>query len=173
MWLQMIFRASSTQTVDIWKRFAAETKELSDEESDILPVVDVQYLLALAYQENGKVKEALELLEHVVLVEERSAEDHPGRLASQHALAIAYRANGQVTNAVELLKHVVRVKQGNLRPNHPSRTVSEQLLASMVEGSGFLVERDIYNPSYEKHVSKTTDRVSKTPKLALRPRKKG
>ena len=47
-----------------------------------------QHALARAYEANGQVKEAVELLEHVVAVREKMlAEDHPYRLASQHALA--------------------------------------------------------------------------------------
>ncbi|KAL4965263.1 purine and uridine phosphorylase [Aspergillus stella-maris] len=58
-----------------------------------------QHELARAYQANGQIKQAVELLEHVikqavellehvVTVEERTlAKEHPDRLASQHALA--------------------------------------------------------------------------------------
>jgi tetratricopeptide (TPR) repeat protein len=67
-----------------------------------------QHALARAYEANGQVKEAVELLEHVVSVQETTlAEEHPNRLLSQHALARAYEANGQVKKAVELLEHVV------------------------------------------------------------------
>ncbi|KAK3614433.1 hypothetical protein LTR56_025337 [Elasticomyces elasticus] len=90
-----MYRASSTLTVGICKQLAEETKKLFDRENDALPMADVQYLLSIAYQENGQIKEVLELLEHVVRVQERLAEDHPGRLASQHALAIAYVPMGR------------------------------------------------------------------------------
>lgn len=65
-------------------------------------------------------------------MQEKLAEDHPSRLASQHALAVAYRANGQISEAVELLKPVVLIKQRKLHVNHRSRTVSEDLFASLV-----------------------------------------
>jgi hypothetical protein len=56
-----------------------------------------QHVLAMAYQANGQVKDAVRLLEQVVAIRERVlAEDHPDRLASQHNLASAYQANGQV-----------------------------------------------------------------------------
>jgi hypothetical protein len=67
-----------------------------------------------------------------VKVREKLAEDHPSRLASQHALGIAYQANGQISEAVELLKPVVVIKQRKFRVNHPSRSVSEDLLASLM-----------------------------------------
>lgn len=59
-----------------------------------------QHELAGAYRANGQVGEAIELLKHVVKVQEKLAEDHPYRLASQHTLAGAYRANGQVDDAL-------------------------------------------------------------------------
>ncbi|KAJ5494646.1 TPR repeat protein [Penicillium fimorum] len=64
-----------------------------------------QHALAQAYQSNGQVKEAVQLLERVVAIRaEVLAEDHPNRLASQHALAQAYEANGQVKKVVRLLE---------------------------------------------------------------------
>ena len=50
--------------------------------------------------QQGNYGEAVELLEHVVRVREKLAEDHPNRLASQHELARAYEANGQIDKAV-------------------------------------------------------------------------
>jgi hypothetical protein len=50
-----------------------------------------QHCLASAYRANGQVKEAVQLLEHVVAIRRRVlAEDHPDRLASQHNLARAF-----------------------------------------------------------------------------------
>jgi len=83
-------------------------------------------------QVEGRVPEAVEVLEHVVKVHETTlAENHPDRLASQHALAIAYRANGQVKEAIELLKHVVSIKSQIMAPTHPSRQVSEEVLSQI------------------------------------------
>jgi tetratricopeptide (TPR) repeat protein len=88
-----------------------------------------QHALAGAYRADGQVKKAVELLERVVVVQEKvQAEDHPDRLASQHALAIAYQADGQVKKAMELLQHVVEVKKRIFQANHPSRLVSERNL---------------------------------------------
>ena len=89
-----------------------------------------QHALARAYEENGQVRKAVELLEHVVTVQEKLlAEDHPSRLASQHALAGAYEENGQVRKAVELLEHVVTVQEKLLAEDHPSRLASQHELA--------------------------------------------
>ena len=87
--------------------------------------------LATAYHTNGQVKEAIELLESVVVIQtEVLAEDHRSRLASEHELATAYQANGQVKEAVELLEHVVTIKAEVLTEGHPSRLISERTLAA-------------------------------------------
>ena len=50
-----------------------------------------QHVLAGAYQANGQVKEAVELLKQVVAIKkEVLTKDHPSRLASQHELAGVY-----------------------------------------------------------------------------------
>jgi hypothetical protein len=69
-----------------------EKKTLAEDHPDRLAS---QYALACAYQANGQVKQAIDLLKHVVDIEKKTlAEDHPDRLASQYALACAYQANG-------------------------------------------------------------------------------
>ncbi|KAH7357706.1 hypothetical protein B0T11DRAFT_227391, partial [Plectosphaerella cucumerina] len=47
-------------------------------------------VLVIVYQDDGRVKEAIPLLERVVVVREITlAETHPYRLASQHMLGVA------------------------------------------------------------------------------------
>ena len=68
--------------------------------------------LGLLYVDQGKLVEAVAMLEHVVKIRESTlAEAHPYRLASQHALALAYQANGQVKEAVALLEQVVKTQE--------------------------------------------------------------
>jgi Flp pilus assembly protein TadD len=69
----------------------------------------------------------------VVAVQEKLAEDHPNRLASQHELARAYQANGQVEQAVALLEHVVALKRRRYAETHPSRVVSEKVLDDLLQ----------------------------------------
>lgn len=78
---------------------------------------------------NGQIDKAVELLEHVVRVEEQLPEDHLNKLASQHELARAYRANGQIDKAVKLLEHVVRVQE-KLPEDHPDKLASQRTLAT-------------------------------------------
>jgi len=107
---------------------------LSKDNSDRLLT---QHVLAIAYQANGQVKDAVRLLEQVVAIRERVlAEDHPSRLASQHNLASAYQANGQVKDAVRLLKHVVAIQERVLAEDHPDRLTSQHNLARAYKANG-------------------------------------
>ena len=100
-----------------------------------------QYVLAGAYEDNGQVKEAVELLESIVAIEvEVLAEDHPSRLASQRALAGAYQANGQVKEAVKLLESVVAIEAEVLAEDHPSRLASQHALAGAYKDNGQVKE---------------------------------
>ncbi|KAH7231073.1 hypothetical protein BKA59DRAFT_504568 [Fusarium tricinctum] len=97
---------------------------------------------------DGRTTEAVSALEHVVEFRERiQAEDHPGRLTSEHELAGAYLADGQTKKAVEMLEHI---RERILAEDHPYRLTSEQVLAGAylddehvvtVEG-GILAEDD-------------------------------
>ncbi|KAI1054627.1 hypothetical protein LB506_010757, partial [Fusarium annulatum] len=90
---------------------------------------------------DGKARQAVGILGHVVAVEETIlAEDHPGRLASQHALAIAYEANGQVAEAVKLLEYVVSIREMTLAEDHPDRLASQHALAGAYEANGQVAE---------------------------------
>ena len=89
----------------------------------------------------GKVEEAVPLLEEVVKIQEqRLAENHPDRLASQHALAIAYEANGQVKQAVSLLEEVVKIREQTLAEDHPDRLGSQHVLAGAYQANGQVKE---------------------------------
>ncbi|EJT69191.1 hypothetical protein GGTG_13300 [Gaeumannomyces tritici R3-111a-1] len=88
-------------------------------------------------QMDGRIREAVGLLEHVVAVRGRTlSEKHPSRLASQHEIAAAYQADGQVKKAVGLLEHVVAVKRRTLSEEHPDRLASQHALAR-VRGKTF------------------------------------
>ena len=56
-----------------------------------------------------QIDKAIELLEHTVGIQDKLAEDHPARLASQHDLALAYREYEQVNKTIELLENRVDI----------------------------------------------------------------
>ncbi|EXL66951.1 hypothetical protein FOPG_16902 [Fusarium oxysporum f. sp. conglutinans race 2 54008] len=91
-----------------------------------------QHTLAMAYEANGQIKKAVELLEHQTIL----TENHPDRLVSQHELAMAYEANGQIKEAVELLEHVVAIGQTTWAENHPNRLTSQHALAGAYQSNG-------------------------------------
>jgi tetratricopeptide (TPR) repeat protein len=100
-----------------------------------------EHELAGAYQANGQVTEAVQLLEGVVKIHSRTlVEEHPSRLASQHELAGAYEANGQVTEAVQLLESVVKIESRTLVEEHPDRLASQHALAGAYRANGQVPE---------------------------------
>lgn len=89
-----------------------------------------QYALVDTYQANEQV----EVLEHIVKIQEKLAEDHPNRLASQHTLAGAYRANEQIDDAAELLEHVIKVQE-KLAEDHPSGIGEASLVLGLISST--------------------------------------
>ncbi|KAM0710568.1 hypothetical protein Q7P35_002239 [Cladosporium inversicolor] len=144
--LALAYRANGqiTKAVETLEHVVKVKEKLAEDHPSRLAS---QHALALAYRANGQITEAVETLEHVVKVREKLAEDHPSRLASQHALAGAYLADGQIMEAVELLKPVVVIKKRKFRANHPSRIVSEDLLASLMSKEEKAPEKGARIPS--------------------------
>lgn len=105
--------------------FEGRARRLAEDDPKRL---DSQKDLAVVYLKNGQIKDAVELLEHVVKVREKLTGDHPDRLASQHALACAYLENKQIDEAIELFEHVVKIRE-KLVEDHPDRLVSQHELA--------------------------------------------
>jgi tetratricopeptide (TPR) repeat protein len=101
-------------------------RNLPDDNADKLLT---QRTLAMVYRADGKVKDAIQLLEHIVATKgQRLTEDDHSRLASQHELASTYLANDQIKDAMQLLEHVLAIEQA-LAETHPSRLASQHELA--------------------------------------------
>ena len=114
-----------------------------------------QHGLANAYQANGQVEEAIQLIKHVVKIQEKLAEDHPQRLASQYTLACAYQANGQIEEAIQLLELVIKFQE-ILPEDHPSPLASQYALARAYRANG-QVEEAI---QLIKHVVKIQEKLT-------------
>ncbi|KAH7184338.1 nucleoside phosphorylase domain-containing protein [Fusarium oxysporum] len=108
--LREIFPTDDWENRDIWRQYLPHAIKLfrcpEDGWNDEL--CELGYWVGRCSNVDGRVPEAVELLEHVVAIREKTlAESHPSRLASQHELARAYQANGQIKEAVKLLEHRV------------------------------------------------------------------
>jgi tetratricopeptide (TPR) repeat protein len=104
-----------------------QRKELDESDSKRLLS---QLMLASAYGRNGQVKDAVELLEHVVAIQTRvPAEDSLTLLQSKVYLARSYQNNNQVKQAVELLEHAVATNATTLTKDHPLQLALQHGLA--------------------------------------------
>jgi tetratricopeptide (TPR) repeat protein len=105
-----------------------QRKELDESDSKRL---ESQLMLGIAYERNGQVKYAVELLEHVVAIQTKvRAEDCLDLLESQHHLAGSYKDNNQIKQAIELLEHVVAINARTLTKDHLFQLASQHRLAS-------------------------------------------
>ncbi|KAF4772744.1 putative phosphorylase superfamily protein [Colletotrichum scovillei] len=92
---------------------------------------------ASAYRGDGRVKDAIDLLENVVEVRKTTLDEgHPRRLATEGELAEVYRVDGRVNEAIELLEHVVKVRKTTLDEGHPDRLASQGALADAYLADG-------------------------------------
>ncbi|KAF5697271.1 hypothetical protein FGLOB1_12880 [Fusarium globosum] len=141
--LREIFPTDDWENREVWRQYLPHAIKLlrcpEDGWNDEL--CELGYWVGRCLHLDGRVTEAVELLEHVVAVEGTTlAEDHPSRLASQHALARAYQDNGQIEEAVKLLEHVVAIEEKTLAENHPSRLASQHELARAYQANGQIKE---------------------------------
>ena len=93
--------------------------------------------LALAYQQTGKLPEAIALYERV-----RDAQivklgpDHPDTLYTLSSLGKAYHAAGKIREAIALLERVRNAQIATLGPDHPDILATLNVLASAYEAAG-------------------------------------
>ncbi|RKK81566.1 hypothetical protein BFJ68_g17607, partial [Fusarium oxysporum] len=141
--LEEVFPTDEWENRDVWRQYLPHAMKLlrctEDDWSEEL--CELGYWAGRCLLVDGRVTEAVELLEHVVAVQETAlAENHPDRLATQHELAGAYQADGQTKEAVKLLKHVVAVEETTLAENHPDRLASQHVLARAYQADGQIKE---------------------------------
>ncbi|KAF9775391.1 hypothetical protein IL306_006502 [Fusarium sp. DS 682] len=130
--LEEVFPTDDWENRDVWRQYLPHAIKLlrctDDDWSEEL--CKLGYWVGRCLCVDGRVTEAVELLEQVVAIRKITlAENHPDRLASQHVLAIAYRHNGQIKEAVKLIEHVVAIQEKTLAESRPSRLASQHELA--------------------------------------------
>jgi hypothetical protein len=141
--LRQIFPTDDWENREVWRQYLPHAIKLlrCPEDSWNDERRELGYWVGRCLHVDGRVTEAVELLEHVVQIQETTlAEDHPSRLASQHALAGVYEANGQIKEAVKLLENVVQIQETTLAEDHPDRLVSQHALAGVYEANGQIKE---------------------------------
>jgi tetratricopeptide (TPR) repeat protein len=135
IWYALAWQMFLTHSPGATKVCQRIVEELSGSREGEYLLLRSQHLLGNLCRRNGQILRAVELLEHVVKVQEELVDDHPDRLASQHELASTYKADGQISRAIEILEYVVKVKE-KLADDHPDRLASQHELASTYKADG-------------------------------------
>jgi len=97
--------------------------------------------LAYAYQQAGRLDEAIPLLERTLAATEGVlGPDHPITLTAQNNLALAYLRANRLDEAIPLLERTLAATEGVLGPDHPHILTSQDNLASAYQQAGRLDE---------------------------------
>jgi hypothetical protein len=106
--------------------------------------------LAAAYEEAGRIAEAIQLFEQTLDGRERRlGHDDPDTMRSRHHLVRAYREAGRVADAVPLVEQTLAERERRLGTDHPSTLASRNNLASAYRATGRPSEAI---PLFEKNV---------------------
>ncbi|EPE24649.1 TPR-like protein [Glarea lozoyensis ATCC 20868] len=101
----------------------------------------VQYRLATACLENNQAKEAIVLLEDIVVSQNSTlSEIDADSLTSRHELAHAYFMDNQVPRAISILEEIVWISADMLPETHPHLLSSCQLLGMAYHADGQINE---------------------------------
>jgi tetratricopeptide (TPR) repeat protein len=104
-------------------------------------LLQTQYDLAIAYADNGQVKESILLLESLISTCLRSFEQPPPLTSqAQRLLGSAYVDNGQFTEAEKTLKNVMKVQAELYPESAETRLKAQYELARVYRGKGQLEE---------------------------------
>ncbi|KAK1961201.1 purine and uridine phosphorylase [Colletotrichum sublineola] len=141
--LYKIFPTADYENQTIWRQYMPHALKLWSERTRIDDPEIRSHLyikVGVCLLNDGRVKEALKLLERLVEVTATLDEGHPGRLASEHTLAWAYSHDGRTRKAIKLLEHVVEVQAEILDEGHPDRLNSQHTLAQVYQADGRIQE---------------------------------
>ncbi|KAK5689372.1 hypothetical protein LTR17_026302 [Elasticomyces elasticus] len=133
--LSTIFPFGEHEKRNMWRAYLPHAARINQDVTNV--GVDgkgeLYKLVGYCLHVNGRLKDAVLWLKESCYCFRNLAETASERLSAEHVLAMAYKANGQVKEAVRLMQYVISVKRKTMRPGHPSRMVSEQVLSQWNE----------------------------------------
>ena len=130
---------------DLSRAIAAGIRTLADAErvlgADHPDTLSSRNNLAGAYQEAGRVEEAIPLYERTLADAERVlGADHPQTLTSRNNLASAYQEAGRLEEAIPLYERTLADAERVLGADHPQTLTSRNNLAGAYQEAGRLEE---------------------------------
>ncbi|KAJ2997857.1 hypothetical protein NUW58_g514 [Xylaria curta] len=104
-------------------------QHLAEEDDDRL---NMEHTLAIAYTDDRRIKDAIEMLEHIVAIGRKKelAGEGLSRLAYEHSLGSAYLIDRRIKEAIAIFERVVAMQQKTLAEEDNFRLTSEHELAS-------------------------------------------
>jgi len=130
---------SATQAVEYGEPLVADSERVLGETHP--GTLGSRNNLALAYQDAGRLDEAIPLLERTLADRERVlGETHPGTLGSRNNLAAAYRDAGRLDEAIPLYERTLADSERVLGETHPDTLTSRNNLALAYRDAGRLAE---------------------------------
>jgi hypothetical protein len=110
---------------------------LTDEKRDAIEWADVQHMIAVVLDDDGKSAEAEAILKRVVAVRNRAqGAEHPDTLGSRNNLAVALHSEGKYVEAETEYRAVLPLMERVLGAEHPTTMMSRDNLAVVLEAEG-------------------------------------
>jgi tetratricopeptide (TPR) repeat protein len=92
-------------------------------------LIPLYFYLAWIQCRNGRLKDGISLMEHIVQIEKTTlADTDPRRLISQYNLAWCYEKNGQTVEAINVLEKILQIQKRVLPETHEDVLYSQHSL---------------------------------------------
>ncbi|KAH7464015.1 hypothetical protein FOMA001_g17799 [Fusarium oxysporum f. sp. matthiolae] len=127
-----VFPTDDWENRDLWRQYLPHALRLLETAGSVEneDLCNLGFWAGRCLLVDGRTREAVSALEDVVVIRKKTlAEDHPGRLASQHELARAYLNDNQIEKSIELLERVVEIQEKIQAEDHSGRLASQHVLA--------------------------------------------
>ena len=146
IWCLDELRDSFAQAIDYGKALVADSERVLGETHP--STLTTRNNLAGAYQDAGRLDEAIPLLERTLADREQvQGETHPDTLTSRNTLARAYLAAGRLNEAIPLYERTLADLEQVRGETHPDTLTTRNNLAMAYENAGRLNEAI---PSFER-----------------------